>query len=578
MRKLVRSEEFIAHPLGRMLFKLVQPIADKALGFHALNECYRKALSSKPKDAREFCEASLKAMETTVEVDPNLLSELKCEEPVIVVSNHPYGGIDSMAFLQVVDEATGGKWKMLANEVLRSIVEMEANIIPVYPHNKGEAKAANLKAIKEMHRTLKGGGTLAMFPAARVSGRHPEHGFVCDLPWTPHPLALAARHGARIVYCHISGSLSERFLSIDPRQLTKRSLALAKEVANSKGETLRLTHSSTMNPTETKKYAKFKNADEVQRAHTYLGADKTEAKRAQVVSGDLTTYMTDSSVDYHERLRASQEILMEQGDYVSFIIQGCDDSTVMEEIGRLRAKTFSFIGAGSGKEVDLSPEDDYYHHMIVTEKSTGKIAGAYRVGFSDEIIKERGHKGLYLNGVFNIQDEFYDRISSAMELSRSFVPVEFQKSPVVLDVLWRSLGRVAIKSGCRSLYGSVTISADFTPLSQAILVDTLDRYYSADPELRELISNDNPFESTTTYHPLISDAYAPHGFNRLNTVIQEIEDEQRPIPPLMRYYATLGAKFFSFKVEPTFGNAIYCLLQVKIDEIPPRHRKRFFGV
>jgi len=164
-----------------------------------------------------------------------------------------------------------------------------------------------------------------------------------------------------------------------------------------------------------------------------------------------------------------------------------------------------------------------------------------------------------------------------MELSRSFIPIEFQKAPQVLDILWKSLGKVASQSGCKNLYGSVTISADFTPLSQAVLVDTLDRYYSAEPELRELISNDNPFQATTTYHQLLSDAYSEHGLNRLNTAIREIEEEQRPIPPLMRYYSTLGAKFLSFKVEPTFADAIYCLLLVDLENMPSRYKKRFLG-
>ena len=578
MRKLVHTEEFVKNKAARSFFKLIQPLADRLLGFHDLNKCYQEALSYNPQNAREFCDSSVKAMDTMVIVDPKLKEELAAEGPVIVVSNHPYGGIDSMAFLQTVDEASSSPWKMLANQLLRSIVEMQDNIISVFPHNTGETKVANLRAIKEMHRALKRGETLAMFPAARVSGRHPEHGFVCDLPWTPHPLSLAAKHGARVVCCHISGQNSEKFLAIPPEDFTKRSMALAREVANSKGQTIHLNHSSTMTAEEVKKYSKFKNSEEIARAHSYIGADKAVVKPAREEAGDLSPFLTDSELNYYELLVEKQQAILEQGDFCSFIIQGKDDPVVMEEIGRLRAKTFGFIGAGSGKEVDLSPEDDFYHHIIITEKSSGKLAGAYRVGFSETIIKEQGHEGLYLNSVFQVDDAFYDKINPAMELSRSFIPVEFQKAPQVLDILWRSLGTTSQKMGCGTLYGSVTISADFTPLSQAVLVDTLDRYYSADSELRDSISNNNPFQATTTYHPLLSDAYAEHGLNRLNTVIREIEDDQRPIPPLMRYYSALGAKFLSFKVEPTFADAIYCLLIVDVKTMPSKYKKRFFGI
>lgn len=575
MRKLVNTEEFFTNKISKSLFKLVQPCMDHFLGFHALNSLYAKTLASQPSNAQEFCDSGLNVMKSTVDVDEVLRGFLSAPGPTVVVCNHPLGGIDSLALIQTVAEESVGGWKMLANQLLRGIAEMRDNIISVYPHVK-ENKAANLQAIKEMHRCLKGGETLVMFPAARVSGRHSEHGFVCDLPWVSHPLSLAIKHGARIVCCYISGQNSKKFLSIPPEELTKRTIALAKEVVQSQNSTLHLKHSFTMTPEFATNVAKFSNKEEILRAYSYIGADKTVPKPAQQVSGDVSLYLSDSEINYYELLKESQVALVEQNGFTSYLFQGADEPVIMEELGRLRSKTFKFIGAGSDREVDLFPEDDYYHHIIVTENSSGKIAGAYRVGFTESIIKEQGREGLYLNSVFEIEDDLYEKVGPAMELSRSFIPLEFQKSPQVLDILWKSLGQTSVKLGCKVLYGSVTISADFTPLSQAILVDTLDRYHSADSEYRKLISNDNPFKATTMYHPLVTDAYAEHGLNRLNTVIREIEEDQRPIPPLMRYYTTMGAKFLSFKVEPTFANAIYCLLMIDSDKIPKRYKKRFF--
>ena len=138
-------------------------------------------------------------------------------------------------------------------------------------------------------------------------------------------------------------------------------------------------------------------------------------------------------------------------------------------------------------------------------------------------------------------------------------------------------GQAAVESNCYTLYGSVTISASFTPLSQAILVDTLDRHHSDSPTLRNSVISKQPFIPQTKNHHLVADAWAELGMNRLNSVIEDIEQDQRAIPPLMRYYVTLGAKFSAFQVEESFNNAIYCLLRVDMKSLPKRYKKRFFG-
>jgi len=144
-------------------------------------------------------------------------------------------------------------------------------------------------------------------------------------------------------------------------------------------------------------------------------------------------------------------------------------------------------------------------------------------------------------------------------------------------MLWRGLGLAVKKMECDTLFGSVTISASFSPLSQGILVDTLDRFYSDEPEIRDLVNARVPFQPQTKYHSLVSDAWREDGLNRLNTYIEELEGKGQAIPPLIRYYVSLGAKFLSFHVEPSFNDAIYCLLSVRISEIPKRYQKRFLG-
>lgn len=261
-----------------------------------------------------------------------------------------------------------------------------------------------------------------------------------------------------------------------------------------------------------------------------------------------------------------------------YLFKGSEAPAAMQLIGKARAVTFAAIGAGSGLEVDLAEEDDYYEHLMLWDKEHQCLVGAYRIGFIQDIINSHGVEGIYLDHIFHFEKEFYDKIGEqgAMELSRSFILPEYQKNPQMLDMLWKGIGLAAKARGCYTLYGSVTISASYTPLSQAILVDTLDRYY-ADDELRKYVTARHPFVPQTTDHIAISDAYANQGIGKLNKVIQELENGERSIPPLIRYYIALGAKFLSFQVEKSFNNAIYCLLKVDLKSMPGRYKKRFLG-
>ena len=286
----------------------------------------------------------------------------------------------------------------------------------------------------------------------------------------------------------------------------------------------------------------------------------------------------DHSPQSHAIAQLGQEALIHQTEQISvYFFRGDTASDMLQAIGRGRASTFAAIGAGSGNDIDLSPEDEYYHHLALWDRQKHCLIGAYRIGVLEEIIAAEGTSGIYLDHLFEIHPSFYSKLGNSLELSRSFILPSYQKSPRMLDLLWKGLGIVAKKLNIETMFGSVTISDTFSPLSQAILVDTLDTLHSAPEELRELIQAKYPFVAQTTTHTRATKAFADSGIGSLNKLILELEDNHRPIPPLIRYYLALGAKFLSFQVEPSFNNAIYCLLKVDLSAIPPRYKKRFLG-
>ena len=576
----VDTSEMISNKVLRGLYSFIQPYAEKRMGFDAIAKICNDVKATNVKTSVEFIKTLLSQMAVDVEFDAGLVEQLRqVEGPVVFAANHPYGCIDSMALMLLMEKVRSDGWKMLANKVLRSIEELQPVTIPVDPFASGQDRGKNMKSLKEMLAHLLSGGAVGMFPARRVSELNQSLDAVCDLPWTDHAVKFANKVNGSVVVLHIDGQNSDEFLKIPTDQLLKRSLSLAKEVPKQKGKTVKVRLGRVYSPTEVTTLAKKSDAAEKLRASCYAGAEKSEAQLAPVtVEPDvLESKIENESLQLAVDALKPEHFLYEQGEMALYLFQGKDSAELLHEIGRCREVAFQQISAGSGNEIDLTDEDSYYHHLLLWDKEQRCLVGAYRIGFIQDVIRERGVEGIYLDHVFKFSPEFYNELGAAMELSRSFILPEFQKNPKVLDMLWKGLGITAKLKGCYTMFGSVTISAAFTPLSQSVLVETLDQYHGDSENLRSLVQAKIPFAAETKYHPLIAKTWQKDGINRLNAVIEEFEDGQRSIPPLIRYYISLGAKFLAFNVEPTFNNAIYCLLRVDLKKMPVRYRKRFLG-
>jgi putative hemolysin len=577
----VDTAEMVPAGVLRGMYKWVQPVVEHWMGFGELAKIYEAAKTGGENGEASpvaFAENILKYLKVDLKLSEDLERALaEVEGPVVLASNHPYGCIDAMALMLCMERCRPGNWKIFANQLLRSIPELQSVIVDVDPFAQASARKKNMRAMRMAFEHLASDGVIGMFPARRVSSWSEDLGALLDLPWTEHAVKLCERTQATLIVLHMDGRNSDHFLSIPPSDLLRRSLALAKEVPRQCDRELKVSLGRVYQPAELALLRK--NGVEKLIADCHSAVDRRSLRvNSQSVDVENTEYPAVhlpvgemvQSLPEGCQLEASEEFGL------SFF-QGEQSAELMEQIGRAREITFQHIGAGSGNDVDLTPEDTYYHHLLLWEKSSGDLVGAYRIGLVQAVIRERGESGVYLDHVFDLQPAFYQKLGNAMELSRSFILPHFQKHPKVLDLLWRGLGQVAQRTECYTMFGSVTISASFSPLSQSVLVETLDKFHSDSSELRDHVRAKIPFEPVTKYHSLVAEAWAEDGINRLNAVIENYENDQKSIPPLIRYYIALGAKFSAFNVEPTFNNAIYCLLRVDLRKMPLRYRKRFLS-
>lgn len=574
----------IPHSALRRIYRLVQPAVEAAFEFPALWQLY-ETCSRTGRHGPEFAATVLERLGVTWSGDAADMATLRAVTgPLVVVCNHPFGGLDSLAFMQLLEVIRPAGWRMLSNEVICGMPEFGPRLIAVDSLSGTAASVRrNRQGLAGALRHLGAGGVLGIFPAGRVSHWRRDLRAICDRPWSDHAVRLAARSGAALACLHIAGGNSRRFLSVPPGWSRLRALMLGRELVRPPVRHVELRLAARWSTAEVARLAGDAAAELKLHAHCFLRSDRDLPR--PIAPGERMPLPALAESEDAAKLQAEVAALpasarlltSSDGEIEVLFVRGSDAPRLLRELGRCRELTFRAAGQGVGQPRDLASEDAYYHHLIAWRREHGGIVGAYRLGLTREIIATHGTNGLYLAHVFRLRPEFLVRLGPAIELSRSFVVPEFQRDNRALALLWRGLGAAARRHGCGTFFGSVTISNQHHPASRAILVEHLRRNYADTPALCRLVRARCPFRPATRYHGLVGAAYAGQPIDALGPLIDTIENGHRGIPPLMRYYCSLGAKYLAYHVEAEFQDALYCLLRVDLAAIPSAYRRRFLG-
>src|SRR5262249_17967157 len=166
--------------------------------------------------------------------------------------------------------------------------------------------------------------------------------------------------------------------------------------------------------------------------------------------------------------------------YAVFHAHALQIPNILLEIGRLREISFGEVNEGTGKAMDLDEFDKHYVHLFLWNHETSEIVGAYRLGHADELVNRFGKQALYTSTLFDCETDFIERITPALELGRSFVRPEYQKSFPPLFLLWKGIAQYVLKHPrYKTLFGPVSIGNDYHPIARQLIVECLaDRRYA----------------------------------------------------------------------------------------------------
>jgi hypothetical protein len=255
----------------------------------------------------------------------------------------------------------------------------------------------------------------------------------------------------------------------------------------------------------------------------------------------------------------------ESGGLQAYLAEAPQIPHVLQEIGRLREITFRAVGEGTGRALDLDRFDRHYLHLFLWNPEKREVAGGYRLCST-----AGGPHSLYTSTLFDYGDAMLDRLGPALELGRSFVRLEYQRSFAPLLLLWKAIGcYVARNPQFHTLFGPVSISAHYQPASRERMMTFLMRR-SMESTLRHLI---RPRQAPR----LGETGFACLSLEELDAQVAAIEPDGKGIPVLLRHYWKLGGRVLAFSVDREFSNALDGFIVVDLARTEPRLLARYLG-
>ncbi len=556
-------------PFGRKLWTW-GPLVDRIIGIDRI-----QALAERCEvfglEPRRFASQALSGMRVRLRGGEALEQRLPRSGPVVVVANHPHGGIEGLILLRLL-LAVRPDVKIMANTALRVFADLQPAMLFVNPLMPKHPE--NIKGLRESLRHLKEGGVLVIFPASRTSFFRTDLRRITDGEWNRVVANLARRTGASLLPVRFCDLNSKWFYRIGRVWARFRLLMLARELLNKEDKEIRLAV-GTLIPSERLEHLDDATYTETARLFTYLllppGRDyaptpsNVPVKKVQV---PIATAQSRDRIEAEIEALPIDQFAHRGNDCLVFFGKRAHFPTLVEEITRERERTFRMLDEGSGEAVDTDAFDDISEHIVVWDMSARALVGAYRLGRRDQLI---AGGGTYLDQMFEFDDAFFVERPAALELGRSFVTLEYQRARHALDFLWRGIGGfLRANPTYGTLYGTVSLTTQYDPISIALMCDVL---IDAPEHIRPRRALD----------PLLPPDWAEYRSQcsvdrvALDKLIAAREGDGKGIPILVKHYASLGARFHAVGVDPNFAGTPGLLLSVDTASIPARKRRRYLA-
>lgn len=194
-----------------------------------------------PRTGADFCRGVLSDLDVKVEaVNADRLPGVD-NHRVIIVCNHPLGGLDGMALIDFFTRHFGRRVMFVVNDLLMAVKPLAPVFLPINKHGRQSREA--LAVIDDV---MRGDDPVIIFPAGLVSRKLTPDAEIADLEWKKMFVNRAVSFGRDVVPLYFEGENSDRFYATARRRTALglkfnfEMALLPGEVFKSSGKTFRI--------------------------------------------------------------------------------------------------------------------------------------------------------------------------------------------------------------------------------------------------------------------------------------------------------------------------------------------------
>ncbi|MCF8363142.1 MAG: lysophospholipid acyltransferase family protein [Prolixibacteraceae bacterium] len=523
-----------------------------------------------------FIDKLIESLDIKYEFDESQLKKIPEKGPFIVVSNHPYGGLDGILLIKIIS-AVRPDFKILANSFLQKIEPLSGYFLTA---NAFEEESQSMDGMKKTLSHLHDGKALGIFPAGEVSG-YDQFYNVVDKEWQSSVVKLIKKADVPVIPIYFSGTNSRMFHILGKINPKLKMAKLPSELFHKKRKEISIRIGSLIRKNEISEFTDAFQLARFLRAKTYvLGAYKDieihnffknrPSRKKESQEEIIPPTKKETLLGEIDSIKENHKLFTIK-NYTVYCAPSKLIPNTLNEIGRLREITFRAVGEGTNRTIDIDEYDLYYNQMFIWDDDEQCIVGAYRMGPGHDILQQFGVHGFYISSLFRLKSAMKPILDQSIELGRSFVVPDYQRKPLPLFMLWKGILYFLLKNPeYRYLIGPVSISNNYSPVSK----DSIIRFITENYFNNELAKYIKPLKS----YRFISDnedinlllENAGNDLNKFDKIIGDIDRVNNGIPVLLKKYLSLNAKILAFNVDPNFNNCLDGLIILDIYDVPQK--------
>jgi len=494
-------------------------------------------------------------------------NKIPSEGRLVIVSNHPLGGLDGLALVKAIREVRPDA-RIVANDLLMKVENLSDVFLPLDIYSISSQRTQ----IATIEQALLNEEAVIIFPSGKVS-RLSFKG-IRDRKWLNGATKFSTKTSAPILPIFIKGrnSLLFYFSALINDKLGM--LMLPGELFRHRRKAITILVGEII-PSKLFNVLKPKVLAKLLLQHTYkLGA------------GKVGNFKTDKTVIHpveqslvEKELKESELLGSTFDDKRIYLVDYSKAQNVMKEISRLRELTFRKVGEGTGKICDIDIYDFFYKHIILWDDEHLDIVGSYRLGIGSEIIHKFDKRGLYNSSLFSLNEGTDTFLSQSIEVGRSFIQQKYWNSNA-LDLIWQGMVAFIIRNPeIRYAWGAVSISDSYSGFAKALIISYYKKWYGGNTEwatpIYEYDISDNIMKEVEAI--LTADNY----IDDLKNLKEALRIMNLSVPILLRRYTELceygGATIINWCVNVNFNNSVDGLIVLDLTMMKEDAKKRLYN-